>query len=76
MMIRPRPVCVPEKPEPRIDLQDVLIVLGFIGLEVGVGMIYRPAALILGGLILLAFALLIETDKRRAGHVAAKERKS
>lgn len=68
-----KPVGLLCKPEPRIDLQDVLIALGFIALEAGVAMIYVPVALILAGLVLFAFALLIETDKRRE---AAKERRS
>ena len=49
-----------------LDLQDVLIVAGFLGLESGVAAIYWPAALILGGLMSFAFALLIERSQRIA----------
>ena len=49
-----------------LDLQDVLIVAGFLGLESGVAAIYWPAALILAGLIFFSFALLIERSQRIA----------
>jgi hypothetical protein len=50
----------------RIDTQDTLLVTGFSCLEIGVGMIYVPAALILAGILFFVFALLIEKSKRAA----------
>ena len=52
------------KPSSRIDLQDILLVLGFLCLESGVGAIYIPAALILAGVLFFVFASLIERAKR------------
>ena len=48
----------------RFDLQDCLIVGGFICLVTGVGVIYWPAALILAGLLFFAAVWLIELAKR------------
>jgi hypothetical protein len=42
----------------RFDSLDIFVVLGFILLEAGVGAIYIPAALILAGILMFAFALL------------------
>jgi hypothetical protein len=47
----------------KIDAQDYLLVIGVAFLEGGVWEIYRPAALILGGLLCLGFVLLIQRVK-------------
>jgi hypothetical protein len=40
-----------------LDLRDVLVLVGLALLAAGVGMIYRPAAFILVGLVLMALGL-------------------
>jgi hypothetical protein len=61
-----KPVGKLQKAEPRLlDLQDVLLALGFLALTRGVAAIYWPAALILAGLIFFTFALLIERAKKQ-----------
>jgi len=52
----------PAKPE-RIDLQDALIVLGFVAFVGGVAAIHVPTALIVAGLMFLGGAVAIERAK-------------
>ena len=47
----------------RFDLQDGLLAVGFISLEIGTWMIYRPAAFILAGSLFFGCAFLIERAK-------------
>jgi len=61
-LIKPQGVLVPAETK-RLDLQDALLVAGFLGLESGVAAIYWPAALVLGGAICFFFAYLIERAK-------------
>ncbi len=61
-LTKPQGVLVPAETK-RLDLQDALLVVGFLGLESGVAAIYWPAALILGGVICFSFAYLIERAK-------------
>jgi hypothetical protein len=57
----------PPVPEPkRVDVQDVLVVIGFLALETGVAALSWKAATILGGLTFYFFAWLIERSKRRS----------
>ena len=51
----------------KIDVQDVLLLAGFCGVETGIGFIYWPAALIIGGLICFGFAYLIHCCKQKGG---------
>lgn len=51
------------KAEPAIDVQDVMIVVGFLSLVCGVATIYWPAALIVAGLLFFAFAWLIQLSR-------------
>lgn len=57
----------PKPSDPRFDLQDALLLGGVLLLETAAFVIWWPAALILGGLFSLGFALLIEKAKRLNG---------
>jgi hypothetical protein len=50
-------------PNSRWDMQDALLVAGFLTLEAGVAFIDWRAALILAGLLFFGFAFLIETAR-------------
>jgi hypothetical protein len=47
----------------KFDLQDALLLCGFVSFEAGVAAISWPWALILAGMICFGFALLIERAK-------------
>lgn len=57
------PAAPAPKASPRFDLQDALLILGVILLEIAAAVIWWPASLILGGILSLGFALLIERSK-------------
>lgn len=52
-----------QTPAKRFDLQDGLVIGGFVALEAGIAAIYWPAALIVAGLLAFGFAYLIERDR-------------
>ena len=58
-----KPVVVPKKAT--IDLQDTLLVCGFILTDVGLLEIYPPAALIFPGVLCFFFAWLLAVAKRK-----------
>jgi len=66
----PPPQAAP--PPARLDVQDGLLVAGFSLLEAGVAFIYWPAALILAGTLLFAFAYLIERTKLKQNRLKGK----
>lgn len=48
----------------RVDLQDALLIFGFLSVVGGVAAIHWPSALILAGVMFFVSALLIERTKR------------
>jgi hypothetical protein len=55
---------VPASPkQEKFDLQDLMLLAGFISLETGVAVIYWPAAFILAGLIFLTSVAAIQKAK-------------
>ena len=56
------------RPWRELDLQDGLLVFGVIFLEWGTWLIWKPAALLLAGVLCLFFAWLIERDRARKRH--------
>jgi len=63
----------PPAPRQKWDLQDALLILGVLLLEAAAAAIWWPAALILGGLLSLGFAWLIEKSKRLGVHSGTSE---
>lgn len=59
---------LPRFPRPALDRWDVLTSLGGLLMAVGAGMIYGPAGVILGGVLLILAGLLgaAHPDKERA----------
>ena len=68
------PVQQPAKPE-KFDLQDCLVVIGFVSVVSGVTAIYFPAGLIAAGLMLGGSALAIERAKNPRRTKLKKSRK-
>lgn len=57
---------------PRLDKQDILLVIGLVSLLRGVWLVYPPAALILGGLLALGQAWVIEWAQIKSVIVAER----
>jgi hypothetical protein len=52
------------EPPAKIDLKDILLIVGFVSLEIGTAMFSHAGALVLGGVLLMAPSVVLPFFKR------------